>query len=740
MRRWLHFVVPGIVLVLGVGLRFADPPQLADARLRIFDIFQEIKPRPYTPSPVRVVDLDDASLARYGQWPWPRTLVARLVDRLGDAGAAVIAFDIVFSEPDRTSPGRIVDLWPETPETDRIRSEIETLPDHDDVLAAAMARARVVTGFVLTRGDEGAAPAVKAGFARAGDDPLLFMPAYSGTVVNLPVLEAAAVGNGLFNFDPDRDQIVRRVPLFASLKGQIYPTLVAEALRVAQGASSYVIKASGASGEEAFGVPTGITDVKIGGFVVPTDKNGQVWLYHTRPPVAERTIPAWRVLSDDFDPLEAQGMIVFVGTSAAGLVDLRATPLHPAMPGVEMHAQAVEQIIGQIFLERPDWADGAELFYVALLGVLVVLVVARVGAAWGAAFSASWIVAALGASWYAFDTHGFLFAPLYPSVVVLLVYLSASITSYLRTDAERREVRNAFSRYMSPALVERLARNPGTLRLGGETKPMTILFSDIRGFTSISERFRGDPEGLTRLINRHFSAMTDRILEHSGTIDKYMGDAVMAFWNAPLDDEHHARNACMTALGMLDGLAGLNAELKSEAEAGGEPCEPIVIGVGVNTGVCLVGNMGSRHRFSYSVIGDDVNLAARLEGQCKTYGVPIVIGENTLAEADGFAALELDLVRVRGKDEATRIYTLLGPQAVRESGAFAALEAEHRALLEAFRGQDWQGARRHLALCRELSGEYGLARLYDAYQARIAGFEREPPGPGWDGVFDAETK
>ena len=348
------------------------------------------------------------------------------------------------------------------------------------------------------------------------------------------------------------------------------------------------------------------------------------------------------------------------------------------------------------------------------------------------------IGAAITASWLAFTEYRLLVDPVFPALVVLLVYLAGSLINYLRSEIERNQVRGAFSRYMSPALVEELARNPDKLVLGGEMKDMTLLFADMRGFTAISEQFKGDPTGLMSLINRFLTPMSDLILDRSGTIDKYMGYCIKAFWNAPLNDTEHGRHACASALAMFGALDALNAEIKTERETAGELYRPINIGIGLNSGECCVGNMGSEKRFDYSLLGDTVNLAARLEGQSKTYGVGIVIGETTRAEAPKYACLELDLIKVKGKDEAVRIYTLLGDAAYLEGAEFGALAERHAAMLEAYRGQNWARARECLAECRTLDG--ALDKFYDLYAERLDVFEADPPGADWDGVFVATSK
>jgi adenylate cyclase len=738
-RRAVQLLIPGLVLALGLILQVSGAPWLDDLRGKTFDMLQRVVPRPYVEAPVRIVDLDDASLERHGQWPWPRTLIAQLVGRLAKAGAAAIAFDIVFAEPDRTSPAQIIPFWPRTPKLDALRENMQDLPDNDRILADAIAAVPVILGFVLTPQEGGRIPQPKAGFAVAGTDAARFVPRFYGAVSNLEVLEKAARGNGGLNIVPEHDGVVRRVPLLLAIGDQLRPSLATEALRVAQGARSYTVKTVGASGLGVFTTQIGVAEVRDGKLIVPTDENGQIILYDTGA-VPGRSISAATVLSDQFEPSAIAGRIVLVGTSAAGLKDLRATPLQDSVPGVEVHAQLIEQIISQTFLRRPAWTAVAELLFPALFGITLILLVAGIGPAWGALIALGVGGLAVIGTWQAFIAGHLLLAPILPVGLIALVYLSAAVTSYLRADKERRQVRSAFSRYMSPVLVARLAANPSQLKLGGEERVMSVMFCDIRGFTTISEHFRDDPEGLTFLLNRYFTAMTDRILEYGGTIDKYMGDAVMAFWNAPLADENHARNCCEGALEMLGGVRRVNQHLAKAGEERGKIFPPITIGIGLNTGLVLVGNLGSAHRFSYSVIGDGVNLAARLEGQTKTYGCTIVMGESTYEQVKDFATLELDLIRVKGKDIPSRVYALLGLPRVQKGAAFQALQPVHDQLLAAYRRGDWVAARALLPECRTLGAAFRLDRLYTLFEERIGGFERDPPPADWDGVYTAKSK
>ena len=402
--------------------------------------------------------------------------------------------------------------------------------------------------------------------------------------------------------------------------------------------------------------------------------------------------------------------------------------------------RAFEQILDQDFIRRPDWAVGAEIIYMLIIGLALVFLLPRIGAL-ACAFAGSAVVAgALGFSWYAYDAQRLIFDAVYPSVAVLGVYLSSSLINVMRTEAEKRQVRGAFSQYLSPALVEQLAQHPDRLQLGGETREMTFLFCDVRGFTAISEMYKANPQGLTLLINRFLTPLTDTILAREGTIDKYMGDCIMAFWNAPLDVSSHADHACASAMAMFEELEDLNDERRGEAAAAGEDFLPLNIGIGINTGECVVGNMGSKQRFDYSVLGDAVNLASRLEGQSKTYGVGTVVGPETAEQVDGrFATLELDLIAVKGKEEAVQIFALLGDASYAASHEFNALREVHDQMINTYRAQDWGRAETLLQQCRACTNGK-LDELYMLYEQRIAEYRADPPGSEWDGVYIATSK
>jgi adenylate cyclase len=734
--RLLYALLVGAVIITALALRIWDPSPIARLRAIVFDTYQQIKPRKFDPSlPVRIVDIDEDSLKKIGQWPWPRTVLAELVQKLSANGAAAIGFDIVFPEPDRLSPANALRYWPPSDALVDLREEVQKLPSNDQVLADAIGQGAVVLGFIAT--PQGTSiPEPKTGFAHSGDDPRLFAPAYSGAAVSLPELQEKALGTGSLNWVPEHDQIIRRLPMVVQVGDKLYPSFAADMLRLAQGATTYVVKSSGASSEQAFGEKTGIVKVRIGDYEVPTEADGEMWIRFTKQ-AKERYLPAWKVLNGDIGKEEIEGRLVIIGTSAAGLLDLRSTPLEASVPGVELHAQAVEQILQGSFLLRPDFAKPAELLYILVLGVLIAFLIYRLGAAGSAVLGGIAVATVIAVSWYAFDALGWLVDPVYPAIALTAVYLAGTLFVFLRTERERNRVRHAFGHYMAPALVEQLADDPSRLKLGGETRDMTLLFSDVRGFTTISEGL--DAEELTRFLNTLFTPLSNIILEEQGTIDKFMGDAVMAFWNAPLDDSEHATHACRAALRMMDEMKTLNEHWKEEAATKGRPFNPVKIGIGLNTGVCCVGNLGTETRFDYSVIGDNVNVASRLEGQSKTYDVGTIVGESTTARAPDFAFLELDLLKVKGKTEATRVFALLGDSALKQSQSFIDLCTRHSEFLHRYRAKDWDTAEALNRECDKHNG-CGLERLYAIYRERIAFFRRNPPPPHWDGSAEAHDK
>lgn len=733
VARWIGWsrVIGMSLLTLLIAIRLLDPPAVQQTRLKIFDLYQLAKPRIADKRPVVIVDIDEASLEKIGQWPWPRTIVADMVNKITAKGGAAIAFDILFPEPDRTSPQLVAKALPELSQA--ARDEISAARDHDEILADALLRSRVVlaqSAYSQRYGSLRSESVVQAPIATLGSDPKPFLLRYPALVPNIEVLEKAAKGRGMVTILPDPDGVVRRVPTVLVAKNRIMPSLTMELLRVATGQSTFLVRSD----------KSGVQGVVVAGAQIPTDHAGQFWVYFTERERG-RYVSAKDVIDGSAPPQSLAGKLVLIGTSATGLFDLKATPLDPAMPGVEVHAQVLENILTQTGLLRPAYASGAEVVLALFVGLIFILFAPMLAATAIFIFGAAIAAIMVGASWYFFTESKLLIDVAYPLISSFAVFLAMISFNYFRGEAERRQIRGAFSQYLSPALVEQLAQDPDRLVLGGETRNMTILFSDVRGFTSISEQYRTDPQGLTRLMNRFLTPLSNAIVERNGTIDKYMGDAIMAFWNAPLDHEKHALSACEAALDMLSKIEEINAERKREASENGQTYLPLDMGVGINTGECMVGNMGSDLRFDYSVLGDSVNLASRLEGQSKSYGVPVIIGSETARQVGSeFATIELDTIRVQGKSEPEVIYTILGRRNVLDEPDFLRLRDGIGQALDAYRSQDWSRAIEAMETCRSIAADFGLEDFCQLFETRIETFKTSPPPADWDGVFSADTK
>lgn len=753
------------VLAATVSLRVADPDVIEALRLKTFDAFNRIKPRvPAEQSPVVIIDIDERSLAELGQWPWPRTLVGDLIAATRDYGMAVIGFDAVFAEVDKTSPSALTKTMRGADQ--QLLGELAKLPSNEKYMADIMRTMRTVVGQAGTRSTPISAPApismqtsVKA-FLKdrtvQNFQPLLngqpiseeefarsFMLNFPELISNVPELEEAALGRAFFSVDEEFDGVVRRVPIMKVIQGIVKPTLSLEMLRVGFRGNSILTRVG----------PGGINDVVLQvpgtkGFAIPTDDRGRVWVYfadedqfNTEDNSGRLYVSAADVIAKRVPPARLQGRLALVGTSAVGLLDIRSTPISPRLPGVEVHANLIETIIQGSVLKHPVEMYTIEIMVFLIAGLILILSVPRLGPFVSLGFVVLVCGGLVSASWYLFDKELTFLDPAYPSAATMLLYAVLAFSNYARDAQEKKQVRGAFAQYLSPDLVEQLAENPDQLVLGGETKKMTLLFCDVRGFTSISELYKSDPQGLTVLINRLLTPLTDAILKKGGTIDKYMGDCIMAFWNAPLDVPEQEKDACAAALNMFDELDALNEVRKQEAEESGMKYLPLNIGIGLNTGDVVVGNMGSEQRFDYSVLGDAVNLAARLEGQSKSYGVKTVIGDatNEFAKND-FATLELDLIAVKGKSEAVRIFTLLGRKDMLESEEFKTLRQYHEDFLKAYLAQEWDYAEEIAETSCKGRLDGLMDEFYSIYRERIAEFRENPPPADWDGVYVATTK
>ena len=689
-----------------------------------FDIFQNISPREsISAESVLILDIDEESLSKLGQWPWPRTILSDLVDKT--YLSAVLGFDVVFAENDRTGSSELKKLYKNEESLLKI---LDQVPNSDNLFSNSIANhGTVVLGAIPSNTLENSFKP-KFGLIEQGDDPRKFLTEFSGIQTNLKLLDEAAKGIGSMSIG-NNDSVIRKLPLFENINGSLVPSLSLEMLRVAIGASTFQIKSSNASGENAFGEETGINNVKLGNLIIPTNDDGSVWIHYSDNPI--KKMPIWEVFSAKYQKEYFEGKILIVGASAPGLFDLRSTPLENNVPGVQIIANLTDQILAGQFLKRPDWMFGLEVITGLLLALLITFFIQFLGPTGGLMIFLGGNSLSVMGSYYIFNIYNYLIDPISPLVICLLAYLVVTFFNFLFTELERSKVRNAFSQYMSPVMVEKLAKSSESLKLGGERKEMTFLFSDIRGFTSISEKYKDDPEALTDLINNLLTVLSNEILTTQGTIDKYMGDCIMAFWNAPSEDEEHREKSIEAAFAMSKALNVLNEEREKLKE------EKLSIGIGINTGDCIVGNMGSDKRFDYTVLGDSVNLASRLEGQSANYGMQIILGEETTkgVSQEKYTFFELDLIAVKGKSEPVSIYTVFDNKETLKDSNF--LE-DHNEFLKNYRSQNWEQARDHINKYRFSRPEFTL--YYSLFFERIDELSKEILPEDWSGVFVAKAK
>lgn len=744
-RKWAIPTMVGLLTVLFFAWAHLVQPQ-AIMRMSnlVFDSFQKQYPREFNPDvPVRIIDIDDESIRRIGQWPWPRTVLAKLNTRLADAGAAVVAYDVLFSETDRTSPENMVSVLQNNPDAKSHFDEILTLRSHDEIFAESFQQTRVVNGLFLINRPTLTEPQSQAGFAMIGDSPVNSLPEFHGVLHAIPPLEATAEGAGSVSFQPDKsDGVVRTAPLISRIGDRIYPSLALEALRTVQGATTYQIRSSNAS-YEAQSVSSDNIEVKairVGDFEIPTTANGSLNVYFTQPPHPERYIPAWKILSDspsDFGWKEnIMGHIVFIGTGAEGLKDIVQTPFRGGEPGVLVHAQATEQILTGDYLYRPFYASSLEFYLIVILGIILTLTLPRLKAIRGGIVI---LLIGNGIFWgsnFAFKEFHYLLDPVYPLLAMLTCYVFVMLTSYYMAESERARVRGAFNLYLSPEMVQQVSENPALLKLGGQEQEISILFLDIRSFSRISESMR--PQDITTFLNKFLTPMTNILQAHDATIDKYIGDAIVAFWNAPIAVPEHQKCAARAVLQMQLELAALNAKYRDQKEIRWP--DTVSIGIGINTGICCVGNLGSEQRFSYSMIGDAANLASRIEGLTKQYRVASLFGSETANAVPDFAFLEADKVYVVGREAPETIYLLAGDDKLALTAEFKAYQKNHKIFLEQYRNQHWDEALQVLETLREQSAPYDLHKYYFAMEERIAQYKKSPPEKDWGGAYRSNEK
>ena len=613
--RLRRFVAQVLVLLAALGgaalVLLADPPWLRTLRHLVFDQYQRWQPRVWQDTAVRVVDIDEESLARIGQWPWPRSRMAELLERAQVGQAAAVGFDIVFAEPDRSAPRAMARAWNLAP----AQAALDALPDPDARFATALARGRAVLGFSVRQGGAGMAGDLPeaARYVQRGDGATAALPVFDRVVPALPLLARAAAGNGALAFVPDGDGVVRRVPLVVRVGERLWPSLTAEMLRVAQGETNYVLRAAGTG--------TGLAELRVGGVALPTTASGELWLHYSGL-APERRIPAWKLLQGEVPAAALQGRWLLVGSSAQGLLDLRATPLGTVVPGVEVHAQALEQVLGGQGLWRPAWTDAAEAMAL-VAGGLLVGALALGSAPLVSAIAALGVVGALSAaSWLAFSGQRLLLDPLMPSLGVLTSFIVPSVLRHQNSERRRRWVAQAFSRYVSPNLVAHLVRHPEQLELGGRRQACSFVFTDLVGFTSLMERT--DPAAIVGMLNAYLDGMIAIAFRYEGTLDRIVGDALVVMFSAPVVQPDHRARALSCALEMQRFAHDFAERRQAAGTAFGHTR------IGVHSGEVIVGNVGGGNMFDYRALGDAVNTAARLESANKHLGTRVCVSDAVL--------------------------------------------------------------------------------------------------------------
>ena len=637
MRYGFGFLLPAATVALILLLDFTSPIPVQALRNAAFDQFQRWHPRPYADSPVRVVDIDEQSLARFGQWPWPRTRLADLVERLDSEGATAIAFDVVFAEPDRLSPRALAERWRlQGADAERINA----LPEPDERFAAAIGSSRVVLGFTLEH--EGTPPPAVDGTYRIvtrGESALSLLPVFGAATMPIPALRQAAAAIGTISLHPDADGIVRRIPLLARAQQAVAPSLVTEALRVSLGERNYL-----ATGLDR---APGLRSLRVGRYEIPATPSGESWIHYSlhHP---QRYLPAWQVLDGSAPAGALQGKLVLVGASAKGLGDLRFNSLGVPMPGVEAHAQMLEQIYAGHYLERPAWATAVEALAIAAGGLSIGLLALHTGALVSAAAALATLLAVAAASWWAFVQGHLLIDPMLPAIAVLLSFLVASVIRHTATEQRQRWVRQAFSRYVSPNLVAHLVEHPDELVLGGHRRQCSFIFTDLTGFTSLMERV--DPAEAVALLNGYFDGMIRIVFRHEGTLDRIVGDALAVVFSAPVEQADHLRRAYACALDLhlfaqsyVDGLISQGTRIGRTR-------------IGVHAGEVIVGNFGGSAIFDYRALGDPVNVTSRLESLNKQLGTLLCVSEVIRNACPEAAMRPVGQVILKGRRSALQVF------------------------------------------------------------------------------------
>jgi adenylate cyclase len=678
-----------------------------------------------------IVDIDEKSLAEVGRWPWSRNQVARMVDQLFDHyGVAVVGFDVVFAEPDTSSGLREMEALARGPLSSdanfkNVLNQSRTRLDYDALLASRFEGRPLVLGYYFANDEAGKSrtsgllpqPALSKEAFKGG---VTHISAKSGYGANISVLQKAAKIAGHFNPDPDSDGVTRRVPMLQKYKGDYYESLSLAILRVMFGQPDIV--PGFPPGAEAMLEWLQVADLKI-----PVDSSATALIPYRGNQNSFQYVSASDVLNGKVSKKTMEGAIVLVGTTAPGLMDLRSTPVSAVYAGVEIHANMIAGILDNKIRHAPTYGRGAELAGLALGGLLLSLLLPFFGPLWSLVLTLA-LMACVGVINFMAWRSG-LVLPLASQLLLFpIIYAFNASYGFLVESRTKRQITGLFGQYVPSQIVKAMSKDPQRFTMQAESREMTVLFTDVVGFTSISEKLT--PKELATFMNEYLTAMTAIIYEHGGTVDKYIGDAIMAFWGAPLDDPDHALHAVEAASAMRKGIVTLQKEMTAK----GFPM--IKIGIGINSGQMRVGNMGSSYRVAYTVMGDAVNLASRLEGLTRQYDTWIIVGEITRAKVAGYVWRELDMVKVKGKNEPVAIYEPCG-----EELSLAITYANDITLFNnmvgAYRRQDWDAAE---TMLQELIANKPDRKLYQFYLIRIQQYKKEPPPPEWDGVCTFTTK
>ena len=629
-----------VVAAVLLGVRIDNGDTIKTLRYKTWDYFQQIHPRNSISDSITVVNITEDDLKRYGQWPWPRHIMAMLHAHIADAGAILVNYNILFAEPDRMSG---VEYLKSMPMTNELREQLgSVLLDTDGIFSNILKESGNAVILMSVKNDAGVElPSTTQIIEKGNVKPWLYN--YQGIVAPTQKISAGVAGIGVNVTSPEPDAVVRKMPVLIRINGKIYPSMLLENVRLLNGSKRIKVIA------KEHGIDEVLVSKKAG---VPVNHLAEMYINYADPEKYVQ-MSATEIFSNSFNENKIKGRIVVVGMDAAGLSVLKYTP-HGLTTDQMISAQALDTLLtGKLLLRTPQ-ADTLEILFIGFLGLLMIILIPRVSVL----FSVPLLLFVMGgisyASFMAYANKGFLVDPSFAVLYIFLIWSHSTYNNFATQSRLRKQIKKQFEHYLDPGMVKKLQKDPSLLKLGGETKQMTFLFSDIRGFTPISEKYKGNPEGLTKLINRFLTRMTDVTIKNGGTIDKFMGDCIMAFWNAPIDNPKHRQMAIKSAIEMQKELAKLNKKLIAE----GLP--EINIGIGINSGEALVGNMGSEQRFDYSVIGDAVNLASRLESSSKTLGKTLVIGEGTRETIeDHFKFKYIDSITVKGKTEKIKVYTIL---------------------------------------------------------------------------------